>query len=697
MSTEPKTILFLAANPKGSTHLRLDQELRDIGEGLQRTKRRDQYQLVARWAVRAEDWRRALLDTNPQILHFSGHGKTDGLIVKDERGRARQISGEALADLFCLFEIECVVLNACYSSDQAEVIRPQVGCVVGMDKAIGDEAALAFAVGFYDALGAGRSYKAAYRFGCNAIQLLGIPEEQTPVFLGGDLGKAQVFMSYREVSPDRELALALGHKLEEWGHRVVLAEEDIKLGANWPERIDQALREADYFVVLVSEAAAISDFVTEQVRRAWELRQIRPRKRPVIVPIRVGVDRRHPLNYDLRSYLSEFQQWEWRSEEDTPRLIQDVLERIEGQQGDEETQERIPVEVRIETRESPPLPVAEPELPVGQVGVESPFYVVRDPDESECWREISKRGALIKIRAPRQMGKTSLLARLLAHAQGLGYRTIPLTLQQVDRETLTDLDRMLQWLCQRIGRRLGVDQDPRTNWGFFGSNDSCTNFFEDYLLPRIESPWVVGLDEADRLFEDARLAQDFFGMLRAWHEMGKSDPEWGKLRWVVVHSTEPYMLTDLTQSPFANVGLSVRLRQLSVDQVQDLIGRHGLTVTGAQRDRLQDLLAGHPYLVRVALYQVARGWMEWDQVFEVAALESGPYQDHLRRLLLILRQYPELKDAFRRVLAVDQGVRLDSIQAFLLDSLGLIRRVENDEVGVACELYRRYFRRYLKN
>jgi hypothetical protein len=122
------------------------------------------------------------LDENPQIVHFSGHGETDGLVLANESGEVQLVPPEALSDLFRLSanKIECVLLNACYSASQAEAISQHINYVIGMNKDIGDRAAIEFAVGFYDALGAGRTYGEAYEFGCNAIELQGIPENLTP-------------------------------------------------------------------------------------------------------------------------------------------------------------------------------------------------------------------------------------------------------------------------------------------------------------------------------------------------------------------------------------------------------------------------------------------------------------------------------------------------------------------------------------
>ncbi len=179
-----RTILLLAANPKGTLPIRLDEEVRRIEQGLERAKKRDQFELVQKWAVTDDDLRRALLDNEPEIVHFSGHGGgADGLAFEDDSGHTQLISGDALSRLFelCSDHLKCVVLNACYSEVQANAISQHIDVVVGMKKAIGDEAAIKFAVGFYDALGAGRDFEKAFKFGCSAIDLKGIPEYLTPI------------------------------------------------------------------------------------------------------------------------------------------------------------------------------------------------------------------------------------------------------------------------------------------------------------------------------------------------------------------------------------------------------------------------------------------------------------------------------------------------------------------------------------
>lgn len=177
-----KKILILSANPKNTSQLRLDEEVREIKAALKLSKNREAFEIVTESALRVNDLRRSLLDNQPHIVHFSGHGKgSNGLLLENQLG-IQLVSSESLAGLFKSFEdsVECVVLNACYSEVQAEAIYQHIDCVIGMNQAIGDVAAIEFATGFYDALAAGRSYRDSFELGCGAIDLQGIPESKTP-------------------------------------------------------------------------------------------------------------------------------------------------------------------------------------------------------------------------------------------------------------------------------------------------------------------------------------------------------------------------------------------------------------------------------------------------------------------------------------------------------------------------------------
>jgi len=184
-SNSIKSILLLAANPKGTTSLRLQEEEREIKERL-RLSGYGKVPVNSAVAARSRDIQQALLDFKPQIVHFSGHGANQqGLVFEDNIGEVKLIDSDSLAQLFELFSnrIECVVLNACYSVTQAQAIAKHINYVVGMNDAIGDAAAIEFSVGFYSAIGAGEDFEFAYKMGCASIRLAGIQDSLIPDLL----------------------------------------------------------------------------------------------------------------------------------------------------------------------------------------------------------------------------------------------------------------------------------------------------------------------------------------------------------------------------------------------------------------------------------------------------------------------------------------------------------------------------------
>jgi len=204
------TILFLAATPHGTDARALDREARAIHAELERSGHRDGFELVTRWAAEPLDLLRELRKLRPTVVHFSGRGGqlvpsrhyTDGLPGRDVAGedhrnrepprdglyfqgaddQARWVSPQALQDTFGAAgsSVQVVVLDACYSATQAEALLAHVDCVVSTHGTIHDDAARSFAIGFYGGLGERESIAAAYRQGCAAISLEGLPDADRP-------------------------------------------------------------------------------------------------------------------------------------------------------------------------------------------------------------------------------------------------------------------------------------------------------------------------------------------------------------------------------------------------------------------------------------------------------------------------------------------------------------------------------------
>lgn len=181
-----RTILFLASNPDSTTPLALGDEARDIEAKIRATEHRDSLVLRTRWAVRADDLLQALNEDSPTVVHFSGHGAgAPGIVLHGDGGGKQNVKADALKHLFVTLkdDIRVVVMNACYSVEQARSIVDIIDCVIGMSDSIGDEAARKFAASFYRALGFGRSVQNAFDQGVAALKLDGLPDERVPVLL----------------------------------------------------------------------------------------------------------------------------------------------------------------------------------------------------------------------------------------------------------------------------------------------------------------------------------------------------------------------------------------------------------------------------------------------------------------------------------------------------------------------------------
>lgn len=203
------TVLIVSASPLNQDRLRLSAEVRDIRHALQRSRNREDWIIESNEAVTVDDLRRALLDFRPTVVHFSGHGSGhEGLCFEDANGQTNSTDAVSLAKLFHHFKdkLKCVVLNACYSEVQGDVIRKEIDYVVGMNSAVEDNSAAKFAVAFYDALFAGTDFRTAFDLGCTALDLNKMPDSDVPVFMTGS-HLAPTVLSYSAHIPEIESVL----------------------------------------------------------------------------------------------------------------------------------------------------------------------------------------------------------------------------------------------------------------------------------------------------------------------------------------------------------------------------------------------------------------------------------------------------------------------------------------------------------
>ncbi|BAY18235.1 hypothetical protein NIES21_40790 [Anabaenopsis circularis NIES-21] len=333
--------------------------------------------------------------------------------------------------------------------------------------------------------------------------------------------------------------------------------------------------------------------------------------------------------------------------------------------------------------------------PDGPVGLDSPLYIDRPPIEEIVYREITRPGCVIRIRSPRQMGKTSLVLRILAFAHQQGYRPVNVNCYQIDDTCLTDLNKLLRCLCWQIAQQLEIEPNLDDIWDEeVGYKLACSFYLQKYIFKRSSSPIVLVLSDVDRFFEYPHIAQEFFALLRSWCEEARQNYNWQKLRLVVVYSTEQYISLDINRSPF-NIGLPIHLTEFTQSQVEDLARRYELNWSfGQESAQIMSLVGGHPALIQLTLFHLVSRKITLQDLIEEAIANGSIYRHHLWRHSLKLQSYPHLSKIYAELIKTKQGLVIDPVDAYQLESLGLIC-FDGDRILPRCKLYRVYFQKLL--
>jgi hypothetical protein len=507
---------------------------------------------------------------------------------------------------------------------------------------------------------------------------------------------ARLFLCYKRFAdPDQRIVDTLAGQLSQQGH-TVFVDTTMRSGENWLERISDEIRQSDFLVVLLSHASANSEMVQSEIRRAYDLRK--RYGHPQILPIRIAYQ--DLLPYSIDAFLNPLQYILWENDADTPRVLQELTQAIQG---------NLPVKAPVEFgatilfsedgrvvrngKEAAPLPEFDPRLldeleaPGGAVKLRDQLYVEREAD-ARFKNQVLRAGATVTIRAARQTGKSSLLVRGIQHAKQAGTRIVHLDMQRVDQDHLASIEHFTRYLAEYIVLKLNLNADEiDKHWRKgLSPQENLSNFLEDYALEKSDATILLAMDEIDRLLQTSFYGE-FFALLRSWHNNRAADERWDKLNIAMVISTEPYLLIpDMTQSPF-NVGLTLYLEDFNADQVGSLNTRHGSPVTKANFPRFMELFGGHPYLTRKALYTLVTEKLSWNQLEKTAADDHGPFGDHLRRFHWLIRDDEKLKEALRRVVKSRQ---CPEDMLYRLLRAGLVQASGN-VCKCRCELYRIYF------
>ena len=729
----PRKVLVLPANPADMSQQALETEAEKIRSGLSNQDGSLEFVIADIAEMTLDNLREVLLDIQPQIVHVCGVGQgtedtsrrimmeyldeNQGLFLVDQQNRL--VNAADLQHLFARIkeagvELECLFLSACYVAEQANAILNSVQLIIGTPSTISASGAIKFAKLVYSSLEGGKSYRDAFQYARVFIQSPHLMKRVPTIFLSrtprGDAeqvtvarssSRAQLYISYMRDEPsDARLASTLFSYFQENGFEVLNAQPSHSLKPDWAGRIDGDIQQADYMIALLSEKSVKSEMVLEEVKIAHRTSESAG-GRPMILPVKLNKAVRYI--YPLDSYLAQLNWAVWSGEMDTATLGELLIGAMDGESlpfsksAGKQLQSSF---VNAEPESVPITATLPPEVPGGAMLVDSPYYVERESDvaamkivEQEAATINLRQGVTLHIKAPRQMGKSSLLKRVVSRAAHWGKKTVYLDFQQFGPRVLEDAETFYYQFCAWLTDELDLDDRLDEFWNpRRGLNQRCTRYLQRYVLEEIGGPLLLAIDEADALL-GCDFTSDFFGMLRSWHNNRDSVP-WKHLDLLLVISTAPYLLIEnKNQSPF-NVGETIELRDFNREELSMLNQRYGDIFQSYQLDELHELLCGQPYLTRKAFYLFKEGRVTIDELLSEKRSEEGPFADHLRYHYYRIHNHPALMGAMSQI--IGQHKCDDTDLFFRLRAAGLVKRGESNQVVPRCRLYEYYFKDRLR-
>jgi hypothetical protein len=342
-----------------------------------------------------------------------------------------------------------------------------------------------------------------------------------------------------------------------------------------------------------------------------------------------------------------------------------------------------------------PTPSGKLEPVGGAVALDSDFYIVR-PTDIEFHSAIARQDSIVLVKGARQVGKTSLLARGLQKARQAGARVVLTDFQNLSAAYLQSIDKLLLTLTELLADQLELDVLAHEAWNpQLSSSINFERYLRRQVFANVGSPIVWGLDEVDWLFT-CSFGSEVFGLFRSWHNRRALDPAgpWQRLTLAIAYATEAHLfITDLNQSPF-NVGTRLWLEDFTFEQVEELNRRYGSPLRNStELERYYRLVGGHPYLARRGLHEMATHGLDLPALEAQADHDEGPFGDHLRRLLVSLRQDAALCEVVRGVM---RGQPCPTPETFYrLRSAGLMSGESAQSVKPRCQLYATYLEKHL--
>jgi len=213
----------------------------------------------------------------------------------------------------------------------------------------------------------------------------------------------------------------------------------------------------------------------------------------------------------------------------------------------------------------------------GSLSMDSPTYVVRSGDR-DLYKAL-KQGEFTYIFNARQMGKSSLMVRMMHYLQQEGFCCVAIDMTRIGSENITP-EGWYKGLAVELWRSLDlIGKINLKNWWKQRSDLSLVQrlslFIEEILSIQLSKNnsgnLVIFIDEIDKIFSLNFSCNDFFALIRSCYNQRYINPIYQHLSFALLGVTTPSdLINDVNTTPF-NIGTAIELKGFKEHEAQPLL------------------------------------------------------------------------------------------------------------------------------
>ncbi len=468
-----------------------------------------------------------------------------------------------------------------------------------------------------------------------------------------------VFLSHNSVQKDWVRNLTVG--LREANLSVFFDEDSIELGEDIVVAIEDAIRNSRHILLVLSPEALASPWVSLEL--STSLYRDPSAAARTIIPI-LRADCEIPLTIARLKYL------------DARVGSLDVhLERLLR------AIEKVPIEL---TSSEMPKTVSDRHsdsaaqfLTGGTIPFNFPTYIERETDR-KIMDILAKPNSVCTLWGSPQMGKSSMLTRVINQAKQNNLRTAIIDLSGIGGESLPQVLYAIAHLLQKKlnGDKPSPDAFLAAGWG-------PKKAFMDYV-EACGSGFILAFDEVDYLRSIGEL-DSFFQMLRALYGMALVD---GIDRRLLISSflSPRHFIQDVMTSPF-NIGYEIRLSNFTHKETKNLLSRGNNSLSVEEVNSLFNFTGGQPYLTHVSAQLLFEGMPSKD-IVRSGKDPNGPFAMHLEMLRSLVNQSATASKVLSRY---KSGKRINYRDIVYLQELNVLKE-GSEQFQFSCGAYEAFFR-----